>query len=128
MVALQAAAEDMMAAVARTLRDPYQFHRYAISGKAEDKMPREVILAKADTKAMRDMAVVLKDMTAAVRNLYDIGTRSEESAVEIAKARLLLEQERANTPKQPTGKEGGIVVLPPDHFLREEDLSFLKGE
>jgi len=54
----------------RVFRDEEQFFRYLIKEKGGDGTElQERVCAKADTKAIRDMANVLKTLTSSVRDL-----------------------------------------------------------
>ena len=72
---LQQAARQLIEAMQGALADEQQFYRYVYGG--EDRPPEQTVLEKADTKAIKEMAAALKEMTAVVRNLYDLPTPGE---------------------------------------------------
>lgn len=73
---------------------------------------------KADTKAIKDLASALKDMTFVLRNIYDIPTIQEREAMKIAAARLEMEKAKADTgPEEDAGT--GVVVLA--EVMEEDD-------
>ena len=72
---LQEAARQLIEAMQGALADEQQFYRYVYGGK--EHPPEQAVLAKADTKAIREMAAALKEMTAVVRNLYDLPAPGE---------------------------------------------------
>lgn len=72
---LQQAARQLIEAMQGALADEQQFYRYVYGGK--DRPPEQTVLEKADTKAIKEMAAALKEMTAVVRNLYDLPTPGE---------------------------------------------------
>lgn len=50
--------------------------------------------AAADTKAMRDMVVILKDLTAVMRDLYDLPGAEDAQRMRLAEEKFKLEQAR----------------------------------
>ena len=59
---LQQAARQLIEAMQGALADEQQFYRYVYGGK--DRPPEQTVLEKADTKAIKEMAAALKEMTA----------------------------------------------------------------
>lgn len=49
---------------------------------------------KPNARAMQQTVAALKDLTATIRNLYDMPTRGERETQELARERLALERER----------------------------------
>ena len=76
---LQQTAKDFVGAMKRALADEDQFYRYVYGGKG-DLPPTEVTLRKADSKAMKEMAATLREMTGVVRDLYGMPAPAAEGA------------------------------------------------
>lgn len=76
---LQQTAKDFVGAMKRALADEDQFYRYVYGGKG-DQPPTEVTLRKADSKAMKEMAATLREMTGVVRDLYGMPAPAAEGA------------------------------------------------
>ena len=81
----------------KALDDENQFNRYIISegiggGATETK---EMEFAKVDTKALKELTGVLKDLTALMRDFYNIPTPAQAEAQRIAAERLELERKKA---------------------------------
>lgn len=79
--------------------DEEQFHRYIISegigGGATETTER--IFAKVDTKALRDLSAVLKELTGLMRDFYNMPTPAQAEAQRIAAERLELDKKKAET-------------------------------
>ena len=60
------------------LQDEQQFYRYVYSAKSAES-PQEAVLHKADIKAIKEMASVLKEMTFVVRGLYGLEAAPDAS-------------------------------------------------
>lgn len=81
---------------ARAFEDEQQFNRYLVeTGPKEYRETVEQTFAKVDTKALRDLTAVLKDLTGLMREFYDIPTPAQAEARRIAAERLAMEQRRA---------------------------------
>ena len=100
MDAAEALGAAIGAAAAYEKRTYEQLMAQAGEGAAQGKM---------DAKAMRDLSASLKDLTAVMRNLYDLPTAQEAAAMDIARARLELDVRKAEE-AQEVG-DGGIVEL-----------------
>lgn len=78
--------------------DDKQFNRYIITdgigGGATETT--EQIFSKVDTKALKDLTGVLKDLTALMREYYNIPTPAQAEAQRIAAERLELEKRKAD--------------------------------
>lgn len=95
------ASDRMVQELERLLQDNEQFYRY-LSG---EETTEERVFKKADTKAMRNVATALREMTSVMRNLYGLPTQAEAESQRVAAERLELEKEK--TAQQ---KGGGAVV------------------
>lgn len=98
--------------IAKIVEDEQQFHRHVVQvGLGDGKYEtREVILQAVNGRALRDVVAALKDITATIRTLYGILTPQEQETLDIARARLRLEER-----KQLGGTDGepqGVIVLP----------------
>ena len=78
---LMESADQMCGTLGKLMADGEQFHLHLSErkekvktdqGESERRYVEQVRLEKADTKAMRDMVDVLKDLTAVVRDLYEL--------------------------------------------------------
>lgn len=103
-------AEKVLGTAITALNDSQQFNRYVITdgmGGAEEK-----VFSKVDSKAMKEMTAVIKDLTGLLRDFYDIPTPGQKAAQEIAKERLALERMRSGSGSD-DGQETGVIILPP---------------
>lgn len=80
------------------LEDEKQFNRYIISegigGGATETSERE--FTKVDTKALRDLTNVIKELTGIFRNVYGLPTQQEAEAQRVAAERLEMDKAKAN--------------------------------
>lgn len=97
LASLREAADGMGEVISGILKDTEQFKRYIIRSKSGfDSDTQERIFQKYDTTAIRDITASIKNLTVSVRNLYQLLTAPEKSAMDIASARLLLDQTKAS--------------------------------
>ena len=95
MAMLMGGTDKMLAAALEALDDPQQFYRYLVKGKEDgDSFTREETFQKADTKAMKDMTVMLEKLTGITRDLYGLPTREQELRQELAAEKLALEKKK----------------------------------
>lgn len=91
----------------KALEDDRQFNRYIISegigGGATETTERE--FAKVDTKALKELTGVIKDLTALMRDFYNIPTPAQAEAQRIAAARLDLDRKKAEADSTDDGIE-----------------------
>lgn len=93
---LQLAADGLSEAITKAFDDALQFNRHIVSfGKDKEFDTEERIYRKIDTKAIKDLTGALKDLTQVVRNVYDLPTLQEQEAMDIAKRRLKLDEDKA---------------------------------
>lgn len=111
---LQEAADSMGKVIAEIFDDKEQFARHIITegiGEGVTKV-EERLYKKIDTKAIKDLTGAMKDLAYVLRNIYDIPTVQEKSAMDIAAERLQLDKAKVSS-----GAEGsletGIVELAP---------------
>lgn len=105
---LQKAADDMASVIEGVLKDEKQFHRHLVgAGEAE------VVYKKADTKAIRDITVSMRELASLIRNVYDIPTRAEQQAMDIAGKRLQLEERKAEK-QEDEDNELRVTFLAPE--------------
>lgn len=91
MALLMGGTDKLLTAVLESLEDGEQFHRYLVKVKEDgDSFTREEVFRKADTKAMKDTAVLLEKLTGITRDLYGLPTREQE----LRRERLALEKEK----------------------------------
>lgn len=120
---LAATADKALDVVVKAFDDPDQFNRYIVETTEEYAVPEiteeedgdshavgmrrwshEERFAKVDTKALKDLTTVLKDLTGLMRNIYGIPTQPEAEAQRIAAERLKLEQQKAASAADETGR------------------------
>lgn len=95
MVQLMGGTDKMLTATLEALDDPDQFYRYLVKEKADgETYTKEEVFKKADTKAMKDMTVMLEKLTGLTRDLYGLPTREQELRRELAEEKLDLEKKK----------------------------------
>ena len=105
MALLMGGTDKLLTAVLASLEDTEQFHRYLVKVKEDgDSFTREEVFQKADTKAMKDTAVLLEKLTGITRDLYGLPTREQE----LRRERLELEKEKL---QQGIGEQQRIEVV-----------------
>lgn len=81
---------------AEAFEDDQQFNRYIVQdGVAGAFETTEKIFAKVDTKALKELTGVLKDLTTLMRDFYNIPTPAQAEAQRIAAERLEMEKRKA---------------------------------
>lgn len=98
--------------------DDKQFNRYivtdSIGGGATETSEKE--FAKVDTKALKDLTGVLKDLTALWRDFYNIPTPAQAEAQRIAAARLELEKQKAEASTGGDDTSLEVVGVPEEYW------------
>jgi len=98
---LQSAADSMGKVIAEIFDDTEQFTRHIITeglGMGETKV-EERQFKKIDTKAIKDLTGAMKDLAYVLRNIYDLPTIQEQSAMDIAAERLRIDKAKAEAEK-----------------------------
>ncbi|MBR5342591.1 MAG: hypothetical protein IK149_01695 [Oscillospiraceae bacterium] len=111
-------------AALQALNDPEQFRRYIVTEGCGEGVSAtsEKIFQKTDTKALRDMAAALRDLTALQRNIYGLKTSGEKVSEKIARERLKLEQKKVeHAIGDEDGGESGVILIPERRRADEED-------
>ena len=109
------------------LRDPRAFHRHVGTEFSEDGSSEIVSrdLEALNTKAIRDITHSLRELTAAIRDLYGLDTRREQVEDERADKRLALEERQVRLAEAAAEREqerdqGGVEVrignMPEDYM------------
>lgn len=95
----------------RAIEDDDQFNRFIVSEGIGEGMSEtsEKVFSKVDTKALKDTVAVLKDLTAMVRDFYDIPTAAQREQRDQARQRAEIEKKRAE--KEEAG--GNITIIVP---------------
>ena len=85
--------------VVEAFSDEKQFNRHIITESYGSGLTQteERVYAKVDTKALRDLTTVLKDLTGLMRDFYNIPTPAQAEAQRIAAARLAMDQRKAES-------------------------------
>ena len=108
---LISATERAMDTALSALEDEQQFRRYIVSeGRGEGvSSTEEKIFDKIDTKALKELTGVLRDLTALARDFYGIRTPSQSVAEKIALEKLELERKRTEA-KLPENEDRELRV------------------
>ena len=95
----------------RAIEDDKQFNRFIVSEGLGEGVSEttEKQFEKVDTKALKDTVAVLKDLTAMVRDFYDIPTAAQREQREQARQKAEIEKKRAE--KDEAG--GNITIIVP---------------
>lgn len=106
---LKIATDTMTKVIDDILADTQQFYRHIVECKGTKVIENntenpdvmtlwseEQIFKKADTKAIRDIVMSLKELTSLVRNLNNIPTQAEWEARQLAMQRLELDKKKAD--------------------------------
>lgn len=103
------AAADMLGdQIERVLReDPQQLFRHL---SVADGAMVESVQKKLDTRGVRELASALRDLTQVMRNLYDLPTMQEQTAMELARERVELERLRI-AGGQEENDEAGVIEI-----------------
>lgn len=98
----------------RAINDEQQYNRFIVSEGIGDGMSEtsEKVFQKVDTKALKDTVSVLKDLTAMVRDFYDIPTAAQREQRDINLARLELEKQKADAANP--SADGITIIVPKD--------------
>lgn len=110
---MRSAADGMTEVIAGAIEDVDQFRRHLVTVRDGDRTSTEErLFDKVDTRAVRDLMVAMRDLTAVLRDLYDLPSLVDREAREMALERLELERQKA---RLATGEgeddEGGVVIL-----------------
>ncbi|MEG1563355.1 MAG: hypothetical protein RR365_06470 [Bacteroides sp.] len=120
LIKLQKAADSMASVIDEIFTDKEQFKRHIITtglGRGETRVDCRVE-EKYDTKAIKDLTGALKDLALVMRNIYDLPTVAEQSAMELAAQRLELEKAKADVGRL-DDEETGVVEITP--VLEDKD-------
>lgn len=110
LASLMTTTERAIGVVAKAFEDPDQFNRHLVTVRDEFREDTEERLYnKIDTKAIRDLTSVLKDLTGLMRDFYNIPTPSQAEAQRIAAERFELDKRKAAA--EDSGSEGVVVIL-----------------
>lgn len=110
------AANSMAEQIDGVFDDPEQFRRHVVVDTvANDDGSRSTLtvekqFAAVNTKAMRDLAAAIKDMTQVLRNLHNLPTQAEQESQRIAAERLELDKRKAAAAEAAQQVDKSIVV------------------
>lgn len=95
---LMDATNKVLDVVMGAFEDEKQFNRYIVSEGSGDGFSEtsEKIFDKVDTKAVKDLTSVLKDLTGLTRDFYNCPTPAQAEQQRIAAERLELDKRRAD--------------------------------
>ncbi|MFZ5975212.1 MAG: hypothetical protein ACOYU3_07370 [Bacillota bacterium] len=113
-------AETATIMIERMMADAEQFKRHIITeglGRGATAV-EERIYEKYDTKALKEFTGALKDLVTVIRNVNNLPTVQEQSAMDIAIERLRLEEQKVNANDEDKDETGVVVIAP---VLEDED-------
>lgn len=127
------ASERLMDAATEAIKDNDQFKRWVSTEGSGEGCSEAVerVFDKRDTKAMKDMVFVLRELTGILRDAYGIKTPAQELGEKLARERIgavkaQAAQARAQTEKlkRESGTDdsgaGGAVILPAQDLIEDE--------
>lgn len=120
MLKLRNAADHISEIIEKVFDDTEQFYRHIVTegiGMGASKV-EERKFEKVDTRAIKDLTGAMKDLAVVMRNLYELPTKQERAAMNIAAERLKLEKAKAEREAQ-HDDEGGQVSV--EFFNAEEE-------
>lgn len=95
MAQLMGGTDKMLDAALEALDDPQQFYRYLVKVKQDgETYTEEQTFKKADTKAMKDMTKMLRELTDITRDLYGLPDYDQQQRQRLAEEKLALEKLR----------------------------------
>lgn len=111
-------AERLVGHLDKVTSDRNQFFRYIAGfedtkgedGEAAGVAAKETVAAKADTKALKDCAAALNELTKAFRNLFDLPTGEQKRAHNLAVRKLSIEEKKSHAGVDP--EQYGIILMP----------------
>ena len=111
-------AERLVGHLDKVTSDRNQFFRYIAGfedtkgedGEAAGVAAKETVAAKADTKALKDCAAALNELTKAFRNLFDLPTGEQKRAHNLAVRKLSIEEKKSHAGVDPD--QYGIILMP----------------
>lgn len=116
--ALLEAEEKLLDAAVEAVNDNEQFKRWVMAEGSGEGCSEAVerVFDKRDTRAMKDMVFVLKELTGILRDAYGLQTPAQELGEKLARERISQVKAQTAKLKRETGDErretGGAVVLP----------------
>lgn len=119
--------EKLMKAVEKTadmamkaLEDKDQFRRYIVTEGNEGSFEsNEKIFTKLDTKALKEYAAAMRDLSGMLRDFYGIRIPAEQVREEIAREKLSLERMRTEAALQDEGSGAEAVSV---EFVNTEGM------
>lgn len=113
LVKLQQAADSLADVIDGVFEDADQFHRHIIQTRDGDTWDADCrTMDKVDTKAIKDLTGALKDLAYVMRNIYDIPTVQEQTAMDMAAKRLQLDQQKADLGDADEDNTGVVELAP----------------
>ena len=114
-------ADRLNGVLTRITEDQRQFFRWKGKG---DEGPSEVVLNKADTKALKNATEALFEMVRITRNLYGLPDRMAERKDRREEKRLKLAESQAGNVSE---SQAGIVLMPQILDSEPEDAPEVNG-
>ena len=114
-------ADRLNGVLTRITEDQRQFFRWKGKG---DEGPSEVVLNKADTKALKNATAALFEMVRITRNLYGLPDRMAERKDRREEKRLKLAESQAGNVSE---SQAGIVLMPQILDSEPEDAPEVNG-
>ena len=122
------ASEKLMDAAVEAIQDNEQFKRWVMTEGCGEGTSETVekVFDKRDTRAMKDMVFVLKELTGILRDAYGIKTPAQELGEKLAKERISQVKAQTAKLKRETDVEkkesGGTLVLPVIDEVERDDI------
>lgn len=116
LVKLQESVDKLTALIDTALDDTKQLYMYV------DLMNHKTFTSKKlDTKAIKDLSSSMKDLTSVIRNIYNIPTEQENSAMKLARDKYELDRRKVEAAMgdDEEDTESGVVLIPP--VMEEEN-------
>ena len=114
-------ADRLNGVLTRITEDQRQFFRWKGEG---DEGPSEVVLNKADTKALKNATAALFEMVRITRNLYGLPDRMAERKDRREEKRLKLAESQAGNVSE---SQAGVVLMPQILDSEPEDAPEVNG-
>lgn len=115
---LQTEAEKMVNVLETMIGDDKQFNRQIVTGTDPNGKPKlkEFVTDKFDSKSFKNATSALRELTAVMRDLYEIYPEDKKQRMKVERERLKIEKEKLKIAKenilpQETDGEYGIIEI-----------------
>ena len=115
---MQEATEKMSEVIEEVFADDKQFRRQIMTVTDKDGNLQQTVklTKKYDSKAIREMVMAVKDLSATIRNIYEIYTENEMQKMVMAYEKMAAENEKLDIVKEKASllnpiEEGGVIEI-----------------